>query len=174
MDPEGTGAFQQETWRPQRERVGWLGDGEIGQDLFLDPDASFAAAQSMGRDTGDPLAVQPKTLHRRMQQAGLLQSVDAARHRLTVRRTLGGARRYVLHLSTSLLEGAAQTAQQARPGQAAAQGGPDPWAGPAEATLGTAHARTPRSAAIERAESRSGPDDGEASPVPLTDWGVIG
>jgi hypothetical protein len=79
-----------------------------GQDLFLDPDASFAAAQSMGRDTGDPLAVQPKTLHRRLAQAGLLQSVDEARGRLTVRRTLGGARRYVLHLSASVLEGAVQ------------------------------------------------------------------
>ena len=175
VDPEGTGAFQQETWRPQRERVGWLGDDGIGQGLFLDPDASFAAAQSMGRDTGDPLAVQPKTLHRRMQQAGLLRSVDAARQRLTVRRTLGGARRYVLHLSTSLLEGAARSAQQARPGQAAAQGGPDPWAGRAEATLGTAHARTPRSAHLERAERPIPfPDDGEAPPVPLTDWGVTG
>jgi hypothetical protein len=113
-DTDGTGSFGHETWRPQRERVGSVVDDDTGHDLFLDPDASFAAAQSMGRDTGDPLAVQPKTLHRRLAQAELLQSVDEARHRLTVRRTLGGARRYVLHLSSSVLEGAAQPAEPAQ------------------------------------------------------------
>jgi hypothetical protein len=101
---QGAGAFGQDVWRPGRERVGWV----VENDLFLDPDASFAAAQSMGRDTGDPLAVQPKTLHRRLAQRGLLVSVDGSRGRLTIRRTLGGARRYVLHLSASVLEGAVQ------------------------------------------------------------------
>jgi hypothetical protein len=109
-ESQGTGAFQQEVWRPQRERVGWVVDDDSGHDLFLDPDASFAAAQSMGRDAGDPLAVQPKTLHRRLAQAGILLSVDEGRNHLAVRRTLGGARRYVLHLSASVLEGAAQPA----------------------------------------------------------------
>jgi hypothetical protein len=127
-DTDGTGSFGHETWRPQRERVGWVVDDESGHDLLLDPDASFAAAQSMGRDTGDPLAVQPKTLHRRLQQADLLLSVDEARHRLTVRRTLGGARRYVLHLSASVLEGAAQPAQPAQPVPEPAHPGPVPWA----------------------------------------------
>ena len=86
------------------ERVGWVADE--GDDLFLDPDASFAAAQRVGRDTGDPLAIAPRTLHRRLQQAGLLRSVDEARGRLTVRRTLGDARRTVLHLGATVLEGA--------------------------------------------------------------------
>ncbi len=116
----GTGEFQRETWRAQRERVGWLVDDAQDHGLFLDPDASFAAAQSMGRDTDDPLAVQPRTLHRRLQQAELLLSVDEVRRRLTVRRTLGGARRYVLHLRASVLEGGAQPAhvgpEPARPG----------------------------------------------------------
>ncbi len=47
--PEG--AFANESWRPMGERVGWVTD-EGGDDLFLDPDASFAAAQRVGRDTG--------------------------------------------------------------------------------------------------------------------------
>jgi len=127
-DTDGTGSFGHETWRPQRERVGWVVDDDSGHHLFLDPDASFAAAQSMGRDTDDPLAVQPKTLHRRLRQAELLLSVDEARHRLTVRRTLGGARRYVLHLSASVLEGAAQPTQTAHQVPEPARPGPVPWA----------------------------------------------
>ncbi|MFI5258792.1 MAG: DUF3854 domain-containing protein [Candidatus Limnocylindrales bacterium] len=124
METSGSGTFQGEVWRPGRERVGWL----VENDLFLDPDASFAAAQSMGRDTGDPLAAQPKTLHRRLGQAGLLLSVDEERRRLTVRRTLGGARRYVLHLDASVLERAVQPAQPARPVSEPEGSGPFPRA----------------------------------------------
>lgn len=124
----GADTFHREAWRPQRERVGWLVEHDSEHDLFLDPDASYAAAQSMGRDTGDPLTVQPKTLHRRLQQAGLLMSLDDARRRLTVRRTLGGARRYVLHLSASVLEAPAQSAQLAHPLSEPVRSGPVPWA----------------------------------------------
>ena len=120
----GADPFQPEAWRPQRERVGWL----VEHDLFLDPDASYAAAQSMGRDTGDPLSVQPKTLHRRLHQAGLLVSMDDARGRLTVRRTLGGTRRYVLHFRASLFDGAAQPAQSAQLLSEPARSGPVSWA----------------------------------------------
>jgi hypothetical protein len=109
-ETQGAGAFGQDVWRPGRELVGWVVEDDHGHHLFLEPDASFAAAQSMGRDTGDPLAVQPKTLHRRLQEAGLLVSVDGSRGRLTIRRTLGGARRSVLHLGASALEGAAPPA----------------------------------------------------------------
>jgi hypothetical protein len=123
-DTNGTGSFRSETWRAQRERVGWLVDDDSGHHLFLDPDASVAAAQSMGHDVGDPLSVQPKTLHRRLQEAGFLLSIEEARHRLTVRRTLGGARRSVLHLSASVLEG---TAQPAVPVPNPASPGPVPW-----------------------------------------------
>jgi hypothetical protein len=127
-ETQGAGAFGQDVWRPGHERVGWVVEDDHGHDLFLEPEASFAAAQSMGRDTGDPLAVQPKTLHRRLAQAGLLLSVEAARGRLTIRRTLGGARRYVLHLSASVLEGAAQPAQPARADTEPARPRAVPWA----------------------------------------------
>jgi Domain of unknown function (DUF3854) len=126
-DAAGRDGFVPELWRPQRERVGWLVDDAGVPYLYLDPDASFAAAQSMGRDTGDPLTVQPKTLHRRLRQGGHLVSVDEARGRLTVRRTLGGARRYVLHLKASVLEGAAQPAQQAHKLSVPARHGPLSW-----------------------------------------------
>ena len=107
----GGEGFDREVWRPGRDRIGWVVDG----DLFLDPEASFAAAQSMGRDVGDPLVVQPRTLHRRLHQAGALASVDE-RGRLTVRRTLAGARRTVLHISASLLIEASQPSQPAQDG----------------------------------------------------------
>ncbi len=113
-EPARTDSDQPEFWRAQRERVGWV----VGDALFLDPDASFAVAQSMGRDVGDPLAVQPRTLHQRLAQAGLLVSVEDARHRVTVRRTLDGARRAVLHLSVSAIHGVAQTSQTSQPGHA--------------------------------------------------------
>ena len=131
---------------------------------FLDPDASFAAAQSMGRDTGDPIAVQPKTLHRRLQQAGLLLSIEEARKRLTVRRTLGGARRAVLHLSASVLEGTAQTARPARTNDDHDAAGPVPRATAEPMRTETAHEPAPDAAPAERGQAAPG-TNGPIGPV---------
>ena len=87
-------------WRPLGERVGWL-QGE--EDLYLEPEAAYAAVQKQGRDSGDPLAVTGRTLRKRLHERGLLLSVDEAREVLTVRRTLGGSRREVLHTSAEFL-----------------------------------------------------------------------
>jgi hypothetical protein len=114
-DPARTDGNQPEIWRGQRDRVGWV----VDEALFLEPDASYAAAQSMGRDVDDPLTVQPRTLHRRLWQAGLLTAVEDARRRLTVRRTLEGARRAVLQLRVSALHGTAQTSRTPQPGRSA-------------------------------------------------------
>jgi hypothetical protein len=133
-----------------------------GDDLFLDPDASFAAAQRVGRDTGDPLAIAPRTLHRRLQQAGLLRSVDDARGRLTVRRTLGDARRAVLHLGASALEG---------PGRAAdtdhGRTPRGPFSGDVhgDATSGTAHEATSGMTGSEHERTAPGPS-GPVGPLP--------
>lgn len=117
------------TWAPQGSRVGWVS----GEDLYLDPDAAFAAAQLMGRDTNDPIAIAPKTLRQRMQEAGLLASVDSERKRLTVRRTLDGGRRAVLHVSAAFLEETSQTSQPSQSGDPHGAGVPSPWATPAGA-----------------------------------------
>ena len=163
-DTDGTGSFGHETWRPQRERVGWVVEDNDDHGLFLDPDASFAAAQSMGRDTGDPIAVQPKTLHRRLQQAGLLLSIEEARKRLTVRRTLGGARRAVLHLSASVLEGTAQTARPARTSDDHDAAGPVPRATAEPIRTETAHEPAPDAAPAERGQAAPG-TNGPIGPV---------
>jgi hypothetical protein len=85
--------------RPQGELVGWI-DGE---DLFLEPDASYAVVQTLGRDGGDALNVSAITLRRRLKDRGLLRSIDAGRETLTVRRVLGGQQRHVLHVSARAL-----------------------------------------------------------------------
>jgi hypothetical protein len=88
------GADSEDKWQPQGAKVGWL----CGDDLYLEPQASFAAAQRMAREQGDHLPLSAKTLHKKMQQHKLLLSTEARRNTLTVRRTLEGIRRNVLHV----------------------------------------------------------------------------
>ena len=95
----GSGDFEREEWRPQGERVGWIED----EDLYLEPDAAYAAVQKQGRDSGDSLSVAERTLRKRLHERGLLLSIEDSRSTLAVRRTLGGRRRRVLHLSTDFL-----------------------------------------------------------------------
>lgn len=94
----GTGDFEREEWRPQGERVGWLED----EGLYLEPDAALAAVQKQGGDSGEPLGVTGRTLRKRLHERGLLLSTDEARQVLTVRKTLEGRRREVLHTSDDL------------------------------------------------------------------------
>jgi hypothetical protein len=86
-----------EEWRPKGERVGWV----HRDDLYLEPEAAFAATQRQGRDAGDPLSVSGRTFNKRLHERGLLSSNEAPH--LTVRRVLQGERRRVLHLSADVL-----------------------------------------------------------------------
>ena len=87
-------------WGPQGERVGWV----EGDDLYLEPDASYAVVQRLARDGGAALAVAAQTLRKRLREKEHLASVDEARRRLTIRKTLDGRRRPVLHLHCAALE----------------------------------------------------------------------
>jgi len=102
----GSGDNEREEWRPQGTRTGWID----GDDLYLDPDASYTAVQRFAHN-GEGLTITSSTLHRRLKQRGLLKTTDETRERLVVRRTLAGARRKVLHLAASHLLETAQTAQ---------------------------------------------------------------
>ncbi len=82
----------------QGRQIGWL-DGE---DVYLDPDASIAVAKLLAEETGEPIAVGSKTLHKRLHEKAMLSSTEKERGTLTVRRTLDGKRREVLHLRASL------------------------------------------------------------------------
>jgi hypothetical protein len=89
-------------WRagaPQGRCVGWVG----GDDLFLEPEAAFAAAQELAREQGESLAVQARTLWRRMREKNLLASWDQKRGHNLIRIRVGGARPNVVHLNAAAL-----------------------------------------------------------------------
>ena len=87
------------TWEPKGERVGWV-DGE---DLYLLPDAAYAAVQRLGQEIGDRIALTPPVLRKRLKERGILLTCETQRRMLTVRRTLEGQRREVLHLHRDAL-----------------------------------------------------------------------
>jgi hypothetical protein len=91
----GAGDSERRDWQEKGTRVGWVD----GDNLYLDLEAALTATQRVGQATGSTVAVGARTLAKRLHQRGYLQSVDAERDRLHVRRTLQGARRNVLHLS---------------------------------------------------------------------------
>jgi hypothetical protein len=95
----GTGEYEREEWRPLGERVGWVEK----ESLYLLPEAAYAAVQKQGRDSGEPLTVTERTLRKRLHERGLLLSIEVSRPTFAVRRTLGGRRRGVLHLSADFL-----------------------------------------------------------------------
>ena len=85
------------TWTPQGTRIGWI----VGEDLYLDPEASYRVAQKLAGKEGLTLSMQ--TLRQRMRDEGLLASVDEARNMLVVRRIFEGVSHKVLHLRRDLV-----------------------------------------------------------------------
>ncbi|HSL82886.1 MAG TPA: toprim domain-containing protein [Thermoanaerobaculia bacterium] len=97
-------------WLYQGDRIGWVD----GNDLYLDPEAAYRVAQRMS--TQDGLSVMSRTLWKRLKEAGILVTTDETRQRNTVRVTLQGERREVLHLHTrKLLSG--KPSQPSQPSQ---------------------------------------------------------
>jgi hypothetical protein len=90
-----------DVWKPEGNRIGWV----VNADLYLEPEAALASAQGMACEGHEPLGVESKTLHKRLHEQGQLVSTDTARGRLTVRRTLQGRVRSVLHLLAGALLG---------------------------------------------------------------------
>jgi hypothetical protein len=88
-------------WESQGRRIGWV----HSDDVYLEPDASYAAAQEMARDQGESLAVSPRTLWKRCRERGLLAGFDARRQRNTIRRVIAAATRDVLHFRAGTLYG---------------------------------------------------------------------
>lgn len=86
-------------WRARGKRIGWLEETS----LLLEPEAAFAAVQQLAQAQRLPLPLPPRTLWKRMAEAGLLASRDPVRGKNVVRWTIAGQRRYVLHLSSSVL-----------------------------------------------------------------------
>jgi hypothetical protein len=76
--------------------VGW--DDETDEKVYLLPDASYAAAQELGRQTGDPLVVSGQTLRKRLHEQGHIAEVEPSRGRTLVRKTINGKRTQVFSI----------------------------------------------------------------------------
>lgn len=149
----GSGGYAREEWRPAMPSspcVGWID----GNDLYLDLDSAYAAAQRLGGLTGGGLTVKPVTLTKRLHQSGRLRSTEHdGRGELRVRRTIAGMRRRVLHLSADDLapQESAQSAQSrvGRPSQSTDAGGNGrtAWAEESDADANVAHESRPPGAA---------------------------
>lgn len=101
--PEGWGwrikaVGSSDEWQSQGERVGWID----GTTIYLEPDASYGAAQKMAPGGADGLGITAQTLRKRLAERGLLV-VDESREVNTVRRTLEGQQRNVLQLTDGAL-----------------------------------------------------------------------
>jgi hypothetical protein len=103
--PSASGGGESGAWREQGDRIGWV----EGADLYVQPDAAYRCAKRMG--DADGIVVGPRTLRRRLREAGLLLSTEPGRDTTTIRKTIEGQRREVLHLSTAALlsDGSDQT-----------------------------------------------------------------
>ncbi len=91
----------QDPWHPLGDCIGWIDD----DDLYLESEAAFTTVQRQARDSGEAFGITVATLRRRLHGRGYLLSTDPKRETLTVRRTLAGVRRDVLHLRASRLMG---------------------------------------------------------------------
>ena len=87
------------SWTPQGPCVGWV----EGSDLFLEPEAAYGAAVRHAEQTGEAFRMDLLKLNKRLNQQGLLASVDESRETLTVRRMVLGKRREVLHVAVENL-----------------------------------------------------------------------
>ena len=98
--PESYGwRFDNQNWKAQGDCIGWV-DGEY---IYLEPTAAYRVIQMMARDMSEPFAVSEQTLKKRLFEKGLLASVDAKRETLTVRRSIAGSKKSVLHFLRSTL-----------------------------------------------------------------------
>lgn len=81
------------SWSPQGDCVGWAED----DDIYLEPSEAFRAVQLALRDIGHALPVSESTLRKRLHEKGFLASVDPKRETLTIRRSISGMSKAVLH-----------------------------------------------------------------------------
>jgi len=146
------------TWLPGGARIGWLG---ADNDLYLEPDASFAAAQEMARSAGETITIAGKTLHKRLADRSLLRSTErGARGTLAVRKMVQGERHPVLHVhaATFLFAGPDQSDHDDEKGPEDAQ---DSWSVPGATPAGpdqeTDHDTRSRSTTAARELGAAGP-----------------
>jgi hypothetical protein len=93
----GVGDKAETRLRPQGKQLGWLDN----EDLYLDPDASYAEVQRLAEEHGDRIPLSSRQLQKRLKERGLLVSMEKGKN--VTRRTLQGRERCVLHLRAGSL-----------------------------------------------------------------------
>jgi len=78
---------------PKGACVGWVDGG----DIYVEQTAAYGVVQIMARTTGSGLAITLSTLNRRLHARKMLASVESGRETLTVRRSVLGSTKKVLH-----------------------------------------------------------------------------
>lgn len=157
-DSDGAALSRKWGWRHDREKGEWKASGpHIGwiddEGLYLVPAAAHRAAQEMATAGGEALPIGPKTLGRRLQEAGFLASVTSAEEARVGKRCDGSPVR-VLHLNPMALSPSTVSATSATNGD----GSPNQAIrGVADAKSGSATvadlSATPEAAADERCRS---------------------
>jgi hypothetical protein len=79
--------------------IGWI----EADDLYLEPEEAMACAKHLAREQGTELSLTDRRIQKALQEAGLLKSSEPERN--TIRKTLHGRRRNVLHLSAETVLG---------------------------------------------------------------------
>jgi hypothetical protein len=97
--PEACGWRKGVSWEPRGECIGWVDDDNI----YIEPSAAFQKVQAGARDTGETIGITEGTLRKRLNEKGFLASTEFARETLTVRRTIGGSSKSVLHFLRSTI-----------------------------------------------------------------------
>jgi len=89
--------------------IGWIN----GDNLYLEAEAAMACAKTFAREQGNELPFTDRRIQKSLQEAGLLESSEPERN--TVRKTLDGRRRYVLHMSAESVLGIDPRSNAVRP-----------------------------------------------------------
>jgi hypothetical protein len=82
-------------FQPGGNSIGWID----GDDLFLDPNATYAELQQFAQKQGQPLPLTQGALWKRLREVALLEPGDKDRY--TVKISIGGLRPRVLHFKMS-------------------------------------------------------------------------
>jgi len=90
-----------ETWHPMGRCMGWLSDNGDGDELYLDPGATYTIIQTVARDQGTGQLLTQKTLWKRLKERGTLRHSDDGR--ATIRAIVDGNQKRVLCLSSSTI-----------------------------------------------------------------------
>lgn len=81
------------SWVADGDRIGWI----VGDFVYLLPDLAYNIARRIGDAGGEGIVITSRVLWKRCKERGFLVATDQVRNTSTVRKTLAGQRKEVLH-----------------------------------------------------------------------------